>query len=184
MSDNTDEPTPPEPELPTVAELATAQIMDPEATKTPPPVETTPLGSVNFVTGRENFTGVGFRYFDNPEALEAFSTENPGVLVLQATPAGGDRILASLTRQLTAEQSAELAEIQREVGQALLSKNAAREKAAKELEVERGKAELELKRLVEVGRQCENHHKGILDENRTLRDENKKLKKRVENARR
>jgi len=142
-------------------------------------------GPIAFADTRGYFSGCTVVPFTDEKDMNRWFENNLGFMlvnvVTMATPEG-TTLLGIVSPIHTPEEITEMQEIQAEVQAALEKRRAQREKDRQEREKAEKAAEIEEKRLAGVGRACEQNHGAVIEENRKLREEVAKLRKKVKRA--
>jgi hypothetical protein len=134
-------------------------------------------GKINFADVRGNYPGCAAIEFRDAIEMNSFFADNPNRLVVAVFPTqrrfmGGVvefYITCLYTKILTDEEIAEFNEVQSEARRLIDERKAKREAARKLIEEEKVKQLQEQKRLLDLGRKCEENHGGLVEENRKLK---------------
>lgn len=117
--------------------------------------------------------------FATIEELETWCGNTPGHILIWVGNDKAGNVVALVSRELSDDEIQELQEWQADLERMRDERKALKAKAAIEAEEARIKNELEMKRLQQVGRDCEEHHSKVIDENRKLKTSNEDLRKQL-----
>ena len=138
-------------------------------------------GPIAFADTRGYFSGCTVVPFTDEKDMTRWFENNLGFMLVNLVEFDG-HLLGVVSPIHTPEEIQEMNELQAELQASLEKKRAQREKDRQEREKAEKAAEIEEKRLAGVGRACEQNHGAVIEENRKLREEVAKLRKKVKRA--
>lgn len=120
-----------------------------------------PPGKINYMNERGSATGCRAIVFTSADDLNTFFEQNSGLLVVEIKPLPTSALLCLYTQALGDEELEDFREFNYLVREHMDKKRAERDEQKAKNEEAKLKAEAEAKRLAELGRKCENNHKGL-----------------------
>ncbi len=134
-------------------------------------------GHINYRSDVGAFSGCAAKFFADTDAMNAFFAAHTNLLVTDILLSASNGLVVLYTNQLTEEEMTDFTEFSKEVNLKMEQRKKERRAAAIKQEEAQKAAEVELKRVLEVGRKCEEHHSPLLERMKKLEQEVKQLRK-------